>query len=55
MSAVLVSIIYGWLRLATGSVWPTSLAHSTGNSTAGPLLAVLGVGLIRGRRQTVQH
>ncbi|MCY1063474.1 CPBP family glutamic-type intramembrane protease [Nannocystis sp. RBIL2] len=26
-----VSVVFGWLRLATGSIWPVVLAHSSHN------------------------
>lgn len=35
------SIIYGWFRLQSGSVWAASLAHATGNTVITPLLASL--------------
>jgi uncharacterized protein len=27
-----VSVVFGWLRLATGSIWPPVLAHASANS-----------------------
>lgn len=41
---VLVSVLFGWLRLASGSIWPSTLAHSFVNGTAslGVLLAAAG-------------
>ena len=44
VSAVLVSIIFGWLRLRTGSVWPASLAHASTNVLGGTLLGLLFFG-----------
>ena len=38
---VLLGILLGWMRLATGSIWPAVLAHGSLNSL-GPLVAVLG-------------
>lgn len=39
-----LSIILGWLRLRTGSVWAPSLAHAALNAVAGPLTLLLFVG-----------
>jgi membrane protease YdiL (CAAX protease family) len=38
---VLLSIIFGWLRQRTGSVWVTCLAHSATNAIGGSLTALL--------------
>jgi membrane protease YdiL (CAAX protease family) len=38
---VLAGILFGWTRLATGSVWPAILAHAAFNGTAG-ILALVG-------------
>jgi membrane protease YdiL (CAAX protease family) len=38
---VIIGIIFGWTRLATGSVWPAVIAHATLNAFAGSL-ALLG-------------
>ena len=38
---VLMGILFGWLRLATGSVWPAVIAHASINGLA-PLVSVLG-------------
>ena len=35
--AVLISIIFGWLRRRSGSIWVTSLAHSATNAIGGSL------------------
>jgi uncharacterized protein len=37
---VLFGIVIGWLRLATGSVWPAVIAHASLNGTAGLILLV---------------
>jgi membrane protease YdiL (CAAX protease family) len=41
INMIFTSIIYGWLRLRSGSVWSASLAHATGNTIINPLLASL--------------
>jgi membrane protease YdiL (CAAX protease family) len=41
INMVLTSIIYGWLRLRSGSVWAASLAHATGNTVINPILETL--------------
>ena len=38
---VLLGIIFGWLRLASGSVWPAALAHGSLNAVAGFPLVLL--------------
>jgi membrane protease YdiL (CAAX protease family) len=38
---VLSGILFGWMRLATGSIWPAVLAHGSVNALA-PVIAVLG-------------
>lgn len=38
---VLVSIIFGWIRERSGSIWASSLAHSATNVVGGSLLALL--------------
>ena len=40
-SAVLLSIIFGWLRLKTGSIWSTSLAHAATNVVGGQMTFLL--------------
>ena len=35
VGAILLSIIFGWLVLKTGSIWSTSLAHAATNSVGG--------------------
>jgi len=41
---VLLSIILGWLRLKTGSIWSASLAHAATNAIGGGLLILLFMG-----------
>lgn len=44
VSAVLLSIIFGWLRLKTGSIWSTSLAHAATNAVGGNLTMFMFTG-----------
>jgi len=44
VSAILLSIIFGWLRLRTGSIWSASLAHAATNATGASLTALLFLG-----------
>jgi membrane protease YdiL (CAAX protease family) len=44
VSTVLLSIVFGWLRLRTGSVWATSLAHAATNAMGGSLTTLLYLG-----------
>ena len=46
VGTVIVAVVYGEIRLATGSVWSAVLMHATGNAFVGALLAdeVLEVG-----------
>ena len=44
VSTVLLSIIFGWLRLKTGSVWAASLAHAATNAVGGSLTVLLFAG-----------
>lgn len=37
----LVSIVFGWLRTSSGSIWPSSLSHSAINHLRSPLIALL--------------
>lgn len=41
---VLVSVLFAWLRLASGSIWPSSIAHGSVNGVAalGGLVAAAG-------------
>ena len=41
ISTIMLSIIFGWLRLRSGSVWPTCLAHSATNSIGASLTMLL--------------
>jgi membrane protease YdiL (CAAX protease family) len=41
---VYLSIIFGWLRLKTGSVWAASLAHAATNAIEGSLTLLLFMG-----------
>jgi membrane protease YdiL (CAAX protease family) len=44
VSTILLSIIFGWLRLRTGSVWAASLAHAATNAIGGSLITLLFAG-----------
>jgi membrane protease YdiL (CAAX protease family) len=44
VSTVLLSIIFGWLRLRSGSVWPACLAHAATNAIGGSLTILLFLG-----------
>jgi hypothetical protein len=44
VGAILLSIIFGWLRLRIGSVWSASLAHSATNAIGGSLTMLLFMG-----------
>jgi membrane protease YdiL (CAAX protease family) len=44
ITTILLSIIFGWLRTKTGSVWASCLAHSATNGVGGALLAYLYLG-----------
>jgi hypothetical protein len=44
VSATLLSIILGWLRLRTGSVWSVSLAHAAINAVGASFLTLLFLG-----------
>jgi len=48
VSAMLVSIILGWLRLRTGSVWPAVLFHSANNSASGSVTLTTMLHAMRG-------
>jgi uncharacterized protein len=41
VSCIFVSIIFGWLRLQSGSIWCCSLAHSAANVIEGGLFILL--------------
>ena len=38
---IMVGILFGWLRLRTGSVWPAVFAHAALNGSTGMLLALV--------------
>ena len=44
VSTTLISIIFGWLRLRTGSIWASSLAHAATNAVGGSLTTLLFAG-----------
>ena len=44
VSTVLLSIIFGWLRLKTGSIWSASLAHAATNAIGASLTILLFAG-----------
>jgi hypothetical protein len=48
VSTILLSIIFGWLRLRTGSVWAASLAHAATNAIGGSLTTLLFIGGLNG-------
>lgn len=48
VSTILLSIIFGWLRLRTGSVWAASLAHAATNAIGGSLTTLLFIGGLKG-------
>ena len=41
VSCIFMSIVFGWLRLQSGSVWCSSLAHSATNAIGGGLFILL--------------
>ena len=44
VACVLLGVIFGWLRIASGSVWPPTVAHGAFNAIAAlPLLLLRGV------------
>jgi tetratricopeptide (TPR) repeat protein len=44
VSTISLSIIFGWLRLKTGSIWSSSLAHAATNGIGGLTLLLFGGG-----------
>ena len=44
VSAIMLSIIFGWLRMKTGSIWSASLGHSASNAIGGSLTLLLFIG-----------
>lgn len=41
---VVTGILFGWLRLSTGSIWPSVLAHGALNASAGSLVLFVRAG-----------
>ncbi len=41
ISAIVLSIVFGWLRVRTGSIWAASLGHSATNVIGGSLTLLL--------------
>ena len=44
VSAIMLSIIFGWFRTKTGSIWSASLGHSATNAIGGNLTLLLFIG-----------
>lgn len=44
VSTIFLSIIFGWLRLRSGSVWTSSLAHAATNAVGGSLIMLYFTG-----------
>ena len=44
VDTILLSIIFGWLRMRTGSIWSSSLAHAATNAIGGSLTTLLFMG-----------
>lgn len=44
VSTILLSIIFGWLRLRTGDIWSPSLAHAANNAIGGSLTVLIFAG-----------
>jgi membrane protease YdiL (CAAX protease family) len=44
VGTILLSIIFGWLRLRTGSIWASSLAHSATNVIGAGITTLLFMG-----------
>ena len=44
VSAIMLSIIFGWLHVRTGSIWSASLGHSATNAIGGSLTLFLFIG-----------
>lgn len=40
-----LGVAYGWVRLKSGSVWPTTIMHATHNALRSGFLGPLTVGL----------
>lgn len=41
LNMCITSVMYGWLKLRSGSIWVVSLAHAAGNTMITPLLSSL--------------
>jgi hypothetical protein len=41
VGTVFYSIVFGWIRMRSGSIWASSLAHSAINNLRSPLIAML--------------
>lgn len=46
ITTVLVGVLFGWLRMRSASVWPSTFAHSALNASSGLLLAALLPGAV---------
>ncbi|HKJ69367.1 MAG TPA: type II CAAX endopeptidase family protein [bacterium] len=44
VSTVILSVIFGWLRLRSGSIWTASLAHASTNAVGGSLIMLYFAG-----------
>jgi membrane protease YdiL (CAAX protease family) len=44
VTCVLLSIVFGWIRLRSGSIWPVCLAHSATNSVGASMTMLLFFG-----------
>jgi membrane protease YdiL (CAAX protease family) len=44
VTTILLSIIFGWLRLRTGSIWPACVAHAASNVVGASMTVVLFMG-----------
>ncbi len=41
VSTTLIGVLFGWLRMRSASVWPSTFAHASFNASSGLLLAAL--------------
>jgi membrane protease YdiL (CAAX protease family) len=44
IGGALLSVLFGWLRLASGSIWPSAIAHGCVNAVAGLGILVVAAG-----------
>jgi uncharacterized protein len=44
VGGVILSVIFGWIRLRSGSIWAASLAHATSNRVGASLISLLFAG-----------